>query len=123
MINDMSSVFVMSHDFLGLLCSNVALLRYSLIRDFSTSFALTFMNTPGYPPPPVSLVHIDNNPDVRAVLRDMTDWFPVLIAGGVMSGSQYNKASVQLAVQTFATQNGLQVGLFEDRKTWFIQRQ
>lgn len=94
--------------------------RYSLVRDFSSSFVVTFKGTPGSPP--VSLVWVDNNPDSKAVHRDISDWFPTLAPNGIIAGPRYGTDSVKAAVHSFASQNGLKVGMFSDGETWYLQR-
>lgn len=95
--------------------------RYSIVRDFSSSFAVTFKGTSGSPP--VSIVWVDNNPNSKAVERDLSDWFVTLAPGGIIAGPRYNVDSVKGAVHAFAAQKGVQVGLFQDANVWFIKNQ
>merc|ERR1712216_792502 len=86
--------------------------KYSLVRDFSSSFAVTYKGTPGSPP--TSLVYVDTNPSYQNIYRDLEDWFPTLGPNGVIGGPNYQRDSVRQAVQDFAAKGGLQVQLFSD---------
>ena len=75
------------------------------------------------PPPPLSLVYVDNNPATECVLRDLADWYGGLGPMGIIAGPNWSRLdSVKRAVSEFATQVGLQVQLFADGDTWFLQQ-
>ncbi len=46
-------------------------------------------------------MYIDNNPSKGAVLRDLNDWWPLLVPGGFMAGSRFMLAGVRAAVLEF----------------------
>jgi len=92
--------------------------KYSLVRDFSTSFAVTYKQTPGSPP--TSLVFLDANPSYDSVKRDIEDWWPTLTSGGILAGSLYDRPSVRKAVHEHARLHNLKVGLFLEPNTWFV---
>ncbi|CAD7976064.1 unnamed protein product [Amoebophrya sp. A25] len=98
--------------------------RYSIMRDFSQSFAITWRHNPlQQPPPPLSLVYVDNNPSHAAVLRDLADWWGSLGPKGIIAGPSWSrKESVRQAVTEFSQQIGAPIQLFGDGDTWFLQQ-
>ncbi|CAD7928420.1 unnamed protein product [Amoebophrya sp. A25] len=85
--------------------------RYSMVREFSFSFFRLWMKQdPRYEfgDIPPRLVFVDNNPGKDAVLRDMTDWWEILLPGGVMAGARAGHPGVREAVETFAKRNNLE---------------
>merc|ERR1712216_770978 len=91
--------------------------KYSLVRDFSSSFAVTYKGTPGSPPP--SMVFIDTNPEYNAIKRDIADWWPTVAQSGILAGANYHRPDVKRAVHEFAQQQQAQVQLFLEPNTWF----
>lgn len=96
--------------------------RYSIVRDFSNSFAITYKQTPGSPP--TSLVYVDTIPQYDTIKRDLEDWWPTIGMGGVLSGPNYDRDAVRKAVHDFAREQGNKpVQLFTEPGTWFILKQ
>eukprot|EP00392_Amoebophrya_sp_AT5.2_P000684 g685.t1 len=84
--------------------------RYSMVREFSFSFyRLWLKQDPRYDfgSIPPRFVFVDNNPGKEAVLRDMEDWWELLLPGGVMSGARPDHPGVVAAVEEFARRKGL----------------
>jgi len=100
--------------------------RYVLVRDFSHSFAETYLrgaNTPGLP----TFVYVDANHGEQAVSRDLELWWPLLASGGVLAGSTYaddadGRVRVRTSVDRFASRNSLKVYLTHDDMppSWFV---
>lgn len=99
--------------------------RYSIVRDFSNAFAITYKQTPGSPP--TSLVWVDTMPTYVSITRDLTDWYTTLAPNGVIAGPSYETNEVRKAVHDFARSVGKQVQLFgadmDPTGVWFIMKQ
>lgn len=103
--------------------------RHVLIRDFSHSFAEQYQRG-GQTAGPPSFVYIDANHAEQAVSRDLELWWPLLAAGGILSGSTYTddkdgRVHVKKAVDRFAVGIGAKVYLTHDDMppSWFIFKQ
>mmetsp|Transcript_46406 Transcript_46406/g.122542 ORF Transcript_46406/g.122542 Transcript_46406/m.122542 type:complete len:358 (-) Transcript_46406:688-1761(-) len=94
--------------------------RYMLVRDFSYSFAKTYKAETQQPQP--AMVYIDANTAYGAVQRDITDWWPLVSRSGLLAGNEYTAPGVAQAVNEFAQQNRLQVGVTPDDNppSWYI---
>ena len=104
------------------------------VREFSFSFARLWKEkNPRYEfgDIPPRFVYIDNNPATEAVLRDMRDWWPMLLDSGVLAGSRAELPSVQKAVEIFSKEVGEKALLFlseaesdepESRPGWIIMK-
>lgn len=87
--------------------------RYSMVREFSFSFFRLWIEKKydlGQHPP--RFVYIDNNPATQAVLRDLRDWWQVLLPGGVMAGPRIFRPDVLEAVKTFSAEMGVKPVLY-----------
>ena len=61
--------------------------------------------------PPIlpDLIYIDAGHETASVLADLNAWYPFVKDRGVLCGDDWTWDSVQLAVETFAKENGLQI--------------
>ena len=57
----------------------------------------------------VDLIYIDASHDTESVYRDIVAWYPHLNADGVMCGDDWGWGSIQVAVNRFAKERGLQI--------------
>ena len=89
--------------------------RYSMVREFSFSFFRLWIEQKyelGQHPP--RFVFIDNNPGTEAVLRDMRDWWQLLLPGGVLGGGRIFNQGVLEAVKIFSKEVGIKPMLYAE---------
>merc|ERR1712194_131919 len=89
--------------------------RYSMVREFSFSLFRMWVERKyelGQHPP--RFVYVDNNPATQAVLRDLRDWWKVLLPGGIIGGSRIQRPSVFEAVVQFSQEVGLKPVLYSE---------
>ena len=65
-------------------------------------------------------VYVDANPTTPAVLKDLNDWWPMLLPGGIMGGSRFEHEGVQAAVRQFAGERGLDKIMLSMDGSWFL---
>ena len=90
--------------------------RFSLVRDFASSFFVTFTGSPGTPP--VSLLYVDNK--IENLETDMDQWEPTLAPNAFFAGPGWGKLKKRL--EAYCNRKGLTLGMLGDGDTWFATR-
>merc|ERR1712196_760243 len=76
--------------------------RYAIVRDFSFSLARLWASPlrKTWPVANPQFVYVDANHRYEAVLADVRGWWPLLMPGGILAGSNYrNDADTHIGVR------------------------